>query len=205
MDFSEDFRIFEDSLYGLKASEQRHARLAYARKLEKLLEENPGSRDLNHLLGICLYHMWEWYEKDKIRIERAFQRSLTLDPGSYYSLEFLGYFYFDIAQYQLSLNCIEALFAHEGKVHIHDVRLFKLDGLRIACQVRLGVIETASLQSALELFVITQSGLDALDQESFHAEEICAALKASSHVEDQNIARLIDILENPVPGPGREY
>ena len=204
MDIFEDYREFEDNAYKLKGKNRRKAYLTYAKKLENLLEENPGSRDLNHLFGYCLYHMLEWYEKDKIRIERAFQRSLMLDPGSYYSLEYLGYFYFDIAQYQLPINSIDTLFGHEGRVHVPATRLFKLEGLRIAGQVRLDSLEGSQLRSELAQLIESKNALDDEDKEhyaifeDFELEELSSALKESRHAQDRGIMGMLGVLEAPL-------
>ncbi len=147
--------------------------------MERRLEECPGSRDIYDQLGDCLYHIDDWTEEDKLRIERSFQRSLSLDAGSCFSLMFLGFFYFHVSEYKLSICCAEALFQHPRKECIPNWRLLRLHGIMITCHALLEAIDIAELRNILERLLEAYARSEDEDVEEAQPTELVSALKKS--------------------------
>lgn len=176
-----EYEQFEDSILYLSGSEERDARLSFGKKLKSLIGQHPNSANLYHKLGLCLYGLDSWGIEEKKTIEISFHRAMLLDKGSIFSKIFLIHFYFDIAEFNLSLNLNSFIDSSADRAGIVPAwRLVKLLQIKLSCKIYLSLLAQEELEKELINMLSRYEGLDIDDLVAAEPTELGQALVRSS-------------------------
>ena len=193
-EFDKEYAVFEDSVCFLTGEKEKYARVAFAKKIEDMIAKYPDCAKLYHMLGLCYYNFSIWEEKYTDVIELAFHRALIFDPKSIFSTMFLVFYYFDIGKFHLSLY-FSRMLSNSDISDIPKWRLKKVEGLELACLIRLGVTNTFEVKRKLEELLISYSELDEDELDAAVPSEVILAIKDSEYIKNGLIKMQANKLE----------